>query len=134
MKYLIPLFCLLLFASCDTGTTYERVLINQTDKQITITFHHQYQSIQDYPQGPVIALPHTTTLLFKNSGLGGHPDAVDPMQHIDSVEVFIDSLVLQKDIMQPGNWASDIQPNANMGFKKSYYHKYTFVINSSDIE
>lgn len=134
MKYLIPLFCLLLLTACDPGTSYERYLMNQTDKQITITFHHQYPSYEDFPQEPVVAAPHTTTLLFKDAGLGGKPEPENPMERIDSVDVFIEGAVLQKDLMKAENWFVDIQPNGGVGAKKNYKHKYTFVVVPAELK
>lgn len=118
---------LLFFCSCDPGSKTERILQNNTDKDIRIYFFHQ--SVYDYPKDTILAKANSKTQLFITSGIGGSPNPINPVNRIDSIHTSIDGAVLKKDMMNPDNWDNLIQKQ-----KRSYNHFYTFTVNKEDIE
>lgn len=132
MKYptLFPLIVLLLFASCDPGTIYERILVNMTDKDIDIVFHHQ--AVNEYPNGSLRIKANSTELLFKTHRLGGYEEPINPVELIDSVDITIDGAVLTKDVLNPENWFARIRRTGIM--KKGADHKYYFSVTNSDLQ
>lgn len=126
-RSILSFLLLLIFASCDPGTSYKRVIANHTDNDIKFVFYSPED--HEHAKEDIFAPANTNTTIFRDGHLGGNPEPVNPMGEMDSVSVFIDNHVLKKDMTNSDNWEIKIKKHG-----RNYSHVYTFSIYPVDIE
>ncbi len=141
MKNLYLFGCLLLLASCDVWDSANCNIRNATSRTVTFRFYHEYlEDENEYnrktlPDSVVVVAPYSFVTLYSSRGFIKHdePHLNNPMDYIDSVNIQVDTGVLIKDIMNPGNWEGVKAGKNRNGLKEADHYEYTFVIKPEDI-
>lgn len=128
MKHTLLLVLLLpMCVGCDPGTSYKRVLANNTDKNMKFLFFGAED--HEHAREEINVEANSSIIIFRDTHIGGNPDSVEPLGDIDSVSVLIENHVLKKDMFDKGNWEINIKKRG-----RGYQHVYTFSIYPGDIE
>lgn len=138
MKNLIAVLAtLLLFSSCDVWDSGDCNVVNNTNREVTIRFYHEYLTSdneytrENYPDSVVVLEPYSNAKLFTRIWSSDK----HPMDNIDSVVITSDSGTVTKDMMLQGNWDLVVAEGHNRnGMKKADLYYYTFTIRQEDIE
>jgi hypothetical protein len=127
MKHLIGLgIIMIVFVSCEGGTTYTKNIDNQTSETITVTLITLYGS-----NDPVTILPKTTKEIYWDDQMGSFADeSFTCTELIDSIKITItNNKSLTKDILNPDNWIRKSKSDS-----RNYREDCTFIITENDIQ
>lgn len=121
------MFCLPFLYSCEGNTDLHWILVNESFDVIEVEYGRTFEG--DTVQSVVDI--NTTIVLSSTSRLGGDPDLNLPSTAFNYfLVVNEDGDTLQKDLMDPNQWQTDIEEQNRI--PANFLHTYRMVITDSD--
>jgi len=125
IKVHVIIFVLVVFASCEGGTTYTKTIENKSSDTILLTIFSAYLNDQSFTINP-----NDSQEIYWDDQMGSFVgDSYSCTQEIDSMEITIsNNKVLMKDIMNSVNWIRESKDGRNSR------EDCTFIITDEDLQ